>query len=118
MENISAKKESLTRFGDRLRRFRKENDLTQAELSDLIDVHVVQVKNYEKGRSEPTLSVIRKMAVALGKTADELVFDEIEKVNLDAKFQRYYQDFIELSDLEKYAILSVMDGFRLKRKIE
>jgi transcriptional regulator with XRE-family HTH domain len=40
---------------------------------------VTQLSCYESGSSQPTLEVIRKIAVALSVSADELIFDENER---------------------------------------
>lgn len=40
---------------------------------------VLQIRRYENGSSQPTLEVIKKLAVALNVTADELIFDADER---------------------------------------
>lgn len=42
-------------------------------------VHVAQIRRYEGGDSQPTLEVIRKLAIALSVSADMLVFDKEER---------------------------------------
>ncbi|MCP4902121.1 MAG: helix-turn-helix transcriptional regulator, partial [bacterium] len=66
-------------FPDRLAKLRKEQGLTQQALADRIHLHVVQVRRYEKGSSQPTLEVIRRLAFALSVSSDTLVFDEDER---------------------------------------
>jgi len=44
-----------------------------------VGIHVTQLSRYESGSSQPTLDVIRKIAVALSVSADELIFDENER---------------------------------------
>ena len=39
---------------------------------------VLQIRRYEGGTSQPTLEVIRRLAIALGTSADVLVFDATE----------------------------------------
>ena len=58
------------RFPARLAALRTAADPTQQALADRIGVHVVQLRRYESGSSQPTLEVIRRMAVALGVSAD------------------------------------------------
>jgi transcriptional regulator with XRE-family HTH domain len=55
-------------FPQRLSAIRKEKGL-----------HVAQVRRYEGGTSQPTLEVIRKLAVALSVSADTLLFDKDER---------------------------------------
>ncbi len=42
-------------------------------------VHVAQIRRYEAGDSQPTLDVIRKLAIALSASAYMLVFDKDER---------------------------------------
>lgn len=66
-------------FPERLTALRKERGLTQQALADLVDIHVSQIRRYENEQTQPTLDVIRKLAIALGVSADLLVFDKDER---------------------------------------
>jgi transcriptional regulator with XRE-family HTH domain len=66
-------------FGERLAALRKEKGLTQQALAELINLHVIQVRRYESGASQPTLDVIRRLAVALQVSADVLIFGADER---------------------------------------
>jgi transcriptional regulator with XRE-family HTH domain len=63
----------------RLAGLRKARGLTQPSLAAKIGVHVSQLRRYEAGTSQPTLDVLRQMALALAVSADELVFDPDER---------------------------------------
>lgn len=66
-------------FPQRLSTLRKERGFTQQALADAIEIHVSQIRRYENNQTQPTLDVIRKLAVALGVSADVLVFDKDER---------------------------------------
>lgn len=66
-------------FPERLVHLRKARQLTQRQLGELINVHLTQVQRYENGSSQPTLDVLRRLAVALGVSADVLLFDTDER---------------------------------------
>ncbi len=66
-------------FPERLAALRREKSLTQQALADAVGIHVSQLRRYEAGQSQPTLDVIRKLAVALSVSADLLVFDKDER---------------------------------------
>jgi transcriptional regulator with XRE-family HTH domain len=66
-------------FSDRLAGLRKQRGLTQQALADRAGVHVVQVRRYEGGGAEPSLEIVRKLAVALAASADELLFEKDER---------------------------------------
>ena len=60
-------------FPARLPALRKERGLTQQALANKVGVHVLQVRRYEGGTSQPTLYVIKQLATALSVSADVLV---------------------------------------------
>ena len=66
-------------FSERLATLRKAKKLTQQALGDMAEVHVIQIHRYESGTSQPTLEVIRRLAIALSVTSDELLFDKEER---------------------------------------
>ena len=66
-------------FSERLATLRKAKKLTKQALGDMAGVHVIQIHRYESGTSQPTLEVIRRLAVALSVTSDELLFDREER---------------------------------------
>ena len=49
---------------------RKQRSLTQQALADRVGIHAVQLRRYESGSSQPTLEVIRKLAVALSVSGE------------------------------------------------
>ena len=63
----------------RLAATRKARGLTQDALADAAGINVSQVRRYEGGTSQPSLEVLRKLAVALSVSADELLFDGAER---------------------------------------
>ncbi len=66
-------------FAQRLSTLRKQRGLTQQALADTVGLHVVQVRRYEGGSSQPGLDAIRKLSVALSVSADALLFDAEER---------------------------------------
>lgn len=66
-------------FSERLAALRRERGLTQQALAETVGIHVSQLRRYEASQSQPTLEVIRKLAVALSVSADLLVFDKDER---------------------------------------
>ena len=67
------------KFKERLKELRKVNHFLQRELAEKISVSTDTIHNWEKGRSEPCLQDLIKLAVALNTTIDFLVGkDDIE----------------------------------------
>ena len=66
-------------FAHRLVAARKNQGMTQQTLADRIGIHVTQVRRYEAGTSQPTLDVLRAIAIALSVSTDALVFEPDER---------------------------------------
>lgn len=59
-------------FGERLRRLRKNKDLSQEDVAITLGYSRVQVSNWEIERSEPDLETLNKLARFFGVTIDYL----------------------------------------------
>ncbi len=102
-------------FPERLASLRKNKSLTQQNLADVIKVNVSQLKRYEAGTSQPTLDVLRKMAIALSVSADMLLFDKDERgPNDELKLQ--FEAVSQMSDEDKQAIKALLDGMIIKHQ--
>ncbi len=100
-------------FSDRLAALRKERGLTQQALADAVQVHITQINRYEGGDSQPTLEVIRKLAIALGVSADMLIFDEGERGPDDSlRFQ--FETISQFEEEDKKVAQAVLEGLILK----
>ena len=102
-------------FPERLASLRKQKGLTQRSLAELVGVHVVQVRRYEGGSSQPTLDVIRKMAKALSVSADTLLFEEEERgPSDDLKLQ--FEAVAAFDPEDRKVAKAVLDGLILKHQ--
>jgi len=102
-------------FPRRLAAFRKQKGFTQKELAEAIQASTIQIHRYEGGTSQPTLDVIRRLALTLGVSADELIFDEDERGPSDDL--RYHFEAIEQFEPEdKRVARDVLDGLILKNQ--
>ncbi len=100
-------------FPARLAKLRKQNGLTQQALADLVGMHVIQIHRYESGSSQPTLEAIRKLAVALRTSADEIVFDKDER-GPDDQLRLQFEAVSRLDSREKEIVIEVLEGLLLK----
>ncbi|HVR37634.1 MAG TPA: helix-turn-helix transcriptional regulator [Thermoanaerobaculia bacterium] len=62
-----------SRFGETLRRLRKDRELSQEALAEKADVTADYLGFIERGENVPTLTVLLKLARALGVDASELL---------------------------------------------
>lgn len=68
-----ASRDNLRRFGDNLRKARKQRGWTQEDLADASDLASVQVSRIERGVREIRLTTLVRLTEALKVTADDLL---------------------------------------------
>lgn len=95
----------------------QKKGLTQQALANAVGIHVTQLSRYESGSSQPTLDVIRKIAVALSVSADELIFDENERGPQD-DLRLQFEAVSKFTAEEKRVIKSVLEGLILKHEAQ
>lgn len=104
-------------FPERLAQLRKDRGLTQQTLADRVNLHVIQIRRYERGTSQPTLDVIRRLAVALSVSADALVFEDDERgPSEDLRLQ--FEAIQAMNDEDKKVIASLIDAYIKKHRME
>jgi transcriptional regulator with XRE-family HTH domain len=105
----------LMDFAQRLSALRKQKGFTQQQLADRIETHVQQLKRYEAGSSQPTLDVIRKLAVVLGVTSDQLLFGKDER-GPDDELRLQFEAVTRLDPEGKKVIRSVIESIILRHE--
>lgn len=68
-------------LGDFIYKMRKEKQLSQSELGEMVGVSNKAVSKWETCESNPDLSLIKKLAAALGVTVDELMNCRKSEIN-------------------------------------
>jgi len=99
-------------FAQRLADLRKQKGFTQLQLAARVGVHVQQLKRYEAASSQPTLEVIRNLAVALGVTSDRLLFGKDER-GPDDELRLQFEAVSRFSVEEKKVLRSLLDSMIL-----
>src|ERR1700740_3034004 len=61
------------RVGLNLQRLRREKGLSQEELADLAGIHQTYLSGVERGKRNPTVAVLQRIAEALGADIEDLV---------------------------------------------
>ncbi|MFN7508140.1 MAG: helix-turn-helix domain-containing protein [Betaproteobacteria bacterium] len=103
-------------FPERLTALRKERGLTQQALADQVGLAVLQVRRYEGGTSQPTLDVIRRLAIALGVSADMLVFDEKERGPSEA-LRYQFETVSRMSEHDQEVIRELLDAVIVRNQV-
>ena len=102
-------------FADRLAALRKEKGFTQQALADRIQGSVVQIHRYEAGTSQPTLDVIRKLALSLGVSTDELIFGKNGR-GPDDELRLQFEALAQFNPEEKQVVKELLDSLILKHQ--
>jgi transcriptional regulator with XRE-family HTH domain len=104
------------KFPERLAALRKARGLTQYALADAVGIAVLQIRRYEGGSSQPTLDVIRRLSIALGVSADAVVFYENERGPED-DFRYQFETVSRMSEHEREVVREVLDALIIKNQV-
>lgn len=109
-------------FSERLRQLRKQKDLSQTELGELVDLHYTHIGRYERGASRPSADAARRLADALGVSTDYLMEGATEEAARarfeDRELLRQFQEVESLPDDDKLVVKKLLDAFLTKKQIQ
>ncbi len=120
--NQHGMEDNIMAFAEKISKLRNERGLTQQDMANMIGVGIAQIRRYEKGKSSPTLEVIKNIAKTLGVSADELIFDEGEGVAaakiVDRKLLEQFELISSMDLHDQYAIKTILEGMIVKSRLE
>ena len=97
--------------GIRIRRFRKEQGLTQQMLAELSNQEPSNISHIERGATKLGLPTIVNIANALGVTVDDLLCDSLEESR--AAFEREAAELLsDCSHREMRVIIATMRALK------
>ena len=97
----------------RLIALRKERGLTQQQMADSIGIHVNSLKKYETSQAQPSLDVLKKIALALNVSTDFLLFEEHERGPSD-ELALQFEAVSQLPDEEQRVVMEVLESLIIK----
>jgi transcriptional regulator with XRE-family HTH domain len=103
-------------FPDQLTALRKDRGLSQRALAEMVGVHLTQIQRYEGGGGQPTLDVIRRLALALSVSADALVFDSEPRGPKDDDLKLILEAVDRFDAEEKATAKTVLKGLILQHQ--
>ena len=106
---------SVMSFTSRLIALRKQRGLSQQAMADAIGIHANSWKKYETGQAQPSLDVLKKIAVALHVSTDFLLFDEHER-GPDDDLSLQFEAVSQFSQEEKQIVRELLEGLILKHE--
>lgn len=90
--------------------------MTQQQLADRAGTHVVQIRRYEGGVSQPAVDVLKRLAIALSVSADALLFDESER-GPDDDLRLQFEALSAMSPEEKHVAKAVLEAMIVKNQV-
>lgn len=103
-------------FPERLTALRKERGLAQPALADLVGAHVLQIRRYEGGASQPTREAIKHLAQALRVSADALFVDATER-GPDEELRFQFEAVARMPKQENDAIRTMLEAMIVKNQV-
>ena len=92
---------------------RKARGLTQEGLGKMASLTKLQIHRYERGSSQPTMDALKRLAVALNISIDELVFEEKER-KPEGELQLLFEGVSRLDPEEQHLIKELIESIMLK----
>jgi len=84
-------------IAERIRLYRQQKGLSQAELADKADINNKSLSRYEIGTTIPPADALKSIADVLGISADALLSDEVTSI----KDKELYKKFEVIQDMEE-----------------
>lgn len=75
----------MASLGEKIRTVRQKKGLSQIDLAKAADIYQKNISRYENGTTDPSASALKKIADALGVTADYLLSDTNEDIQIKDK---------------------------------
>ena len=97
----------------RLIALRKERGLSQQAMADAIGIHANSWKKYETDQTQPSLEVLKKIAVTLNVSTDFLLFEEHERGPRD-DLMLQFEAVGQLPPTEQSVVKEVLESLIIK----
>ena len=97
----------------RLITLRKEQGLTQQQMADTIGIHVNSLKKYEAGQAQPSLDVLKKIALTIHVRTDFLLFEAHERSPSDDLVLQF-EALSQFDEEERKIAKAVLESLILK----
>ena len=88
-------------FGKSFKFYRQRAKLTQKEAADLMGINPYQLGNYETNRSEPSLTILKKMSRAYLISIDKMLGNSVLQYKLDKEHSEYTQEYVDINEVLK-----------------
>ena len=109
-------------FPKRLHDLRRQKNLSQTELAQLVGLHYTHIGRYERGESRPAADTLKRLADALGVTGDYLLegaSTEAARARFeDRELLQHFEEAEQLPREDKQLIKEFLSAFLMRRRLE
>ena len=109
-------------FANRLKQLRIDKGFSKLELSEIAQVHHVQIGRYENKGAMPSTDVLTKLANSLNVSAEYLLNgtndDFANKTLTDKELLNRFKSIEAFSEEKKYIVKELLDAFILKSNLQ
>jgi transcriptional regulator with XRE-family HTH domain len=109
-------------FSSRLKQLRTDKGLSKLELSEIAQVHHVQIGRYENKGAMPSADVLAKLANALSVSTEYLLNgnkeDFANETLIDKELLNQFKSIEKLSDDKKHIVKELIDAFIFKSNLQ
>jgi transcriptional regulator with XRE-family HTH domain len=109
------------KFSDTIKKVREAKNLSQKEVANALKMDASQYSKIENGKTDPSFTIIDKIAKALGVTLSELFrADEIfiDTHSQDKTLMEKIRLLDTLDDKDKESLYHIIDTFISKKKLK
>ena len=89
-------------FGKSFKFYRQRAKLTQKEAADLMGINPYQLGNYETNRSEPSLTILKKMSKAYLISIDKMLRNNVMQHKVQKEHPEYNQEYVDINEVLKH----------------
>ncbi|MCJ8336675.1 MAG: helix-turn-helix domain-containing protein, partial [Epibacterium sp.] len=96
----------------------KSHNLTQQALGDRAGISAIQIRRYEAGKTAPNMDAIKRLALALNVSADELIFEPNERLPQDDQLRMQFEAIAKLNSEDQHIVTELIDAFIKKHRMK
>ena len=89
--------DSKIKIGDTIKRLRRDKNITQEKLADVLNVSVPAVSKWERGECYPDITMLILLASYFKTSVDELL--GVDEAKIEAEIQNYLAEITRLHNL-------------------
>jgi len=106
---------------EKIKKLRKNKNISQQELADKAGIHISYLSRLENGHSEPSVEILKKLMEVLEVSADYLVSDEEESLEVKIKDKNLAERVKLMDSLDsdtRAALIIIIDGLLTNQKMK